>query len=423
VAEITTPRVAPVSISGGTTYTQWASGGIAASGNVMKSMPMTLTQNSTDGVPSGWTEVPYTYYAQVGTIDETARPLTFRWNGYLSNEYRQMRLRWTKTVDDAPILETSLKIKQHGEYTVRGLEPDTEYFFMLDVMFQGQWRLFTGCVGRTLAYSTDYPKLKNIGNATGTVTFRNWHWSVQTDLKYRLKGASSWTATTLASNQSVTATVPAGSVLEFQHNGEEGVLNVVMDSPHTAFGNFGLCGASCQNLFQNDTLLTDAAGMYKATSSALMTHARVVEYQCAFDGCTYLETPPDMSHWTHGGTFAFQWTFHDCKSLVVAADFSNMTDLEAQVFQCTYAGCTALRKGSDIRNAVNWSDISQFDNMYAGCSALNEAWVPNIRIWDNDRFNNWLGNVNATGTLHAPSGLVIPSGAGGIPSGWTRENY
>jgi len=423
VAEITTPRVAPVRISGGTTYTQWATGGIAASGNVMKSMPMTLTQNSTDGVPSGWTEVPYTYYAQVGTIDETARSLTFRWNGYLSNDYTQMRLRWTKTVDDAPIMETSLKIRQHGEYTVRGLEPDTEYFFMLDVMFQGQWRLMTGCVGTTLAISSDWPKIKNIGQSNGTITFENVIGAAYY-ISYRFNGSGNWTSLTVNGNSSATVTLPAGSYAEIKRTEGYGGERVKYTGEAAFYGNWWLLCGYINGLFEYNTGLIDASGMYFAESNGnLKTIVNGIEMEESFAGCTNMAYGPDLSYVTSVGDRGMRCMFNGCSSLLIVSDMPLLKTAGPSALSETYAGCISLRKGLNLSSVEALTDSYSFNGLYAGCSYLNEAWTPNVQTWDTDCFPDWLSNVSPTGTLHAPTGLVIPSGSSGIPSGWTRENY
>ena len=91
--------------------------------------------------------------------------------------------------------------------------------------------------------------------------------------------------------------------------------------------------------------------------------------------------------------------------------------------------CPNLVKGIDLSPITSIYDSPSFDpdgtfqNMYLDCHQLNEAWAPNIQTWDDDQFYHWLENVSASGTLHAPTGITIPTGVYGIPNGWSRIDY
>lgn len=63
-----------------------------------------------------------------------------------------------------------------------------------------------------------------------------------------------------------------------------------------------------------------------------------------------------------------------------------------------------------------------YASMMEGCSSLNEVWLHATDISATDCLLNWLYGVWITGTLHCPSSLALPSGASGLPSGWSRVN-
>lgn len=65
---------------------------------------------------------------------------------------------------------------------------------------------------------------------------------------------------------------------------------------------------------------------------------------------------------------------------------------------------------------------SCFNFAFRNCSELNFVEV-NASEWDVNNAQYWLDSVAAAGTFRKPSGTTIPTGFGGIPSGWTVENF
>ena len=91
-----------------------------------------------------------------------------------------------------------------------------------------------------------------------------------------------------------------------------------------------------------------------------------------------------------------------------------------------FYGCSSLEKGIDF-SQVTTADGGAFGGLYGNCYKLNTMYAPNISSWVNNNFEGWMTNagnqVTGTKTFYAPSGLAIPTGNSGIPSGWTRVDY
>ena len=53
-------------------------------------------------------------------------------------------------------------------------------------------------------------------------------------------------------------------------------------------------------------------------------------------------------------------------------------------------------------------------------------YAPNVSTWVTSAtvYTNWLYGVAATGIVHKPSGLTIPTDTtSGVPTGWTTQDY
>lgn len=61
-------------------------------------------------------------------------------------------------------------------------------------------------------------------------------------------------------------------------------------------------------------------------------------------------------------------------------------------------------------------------HMFYGCSSLTTIKTKMTNISATDCLANWVRNVAAQGDFYCPAELTIPTGADGIPSGWTRHD-
>jgi hypothetical protein len=59
--------------------------------------------------------------------------------------------------------------------------------------------------------------------------------------------------------------------------------------------------------------------------------------------------------------------------------------------------------------------------MFQYCTILNSVTIYATDISASNCLSNWLGNVAQTGDFYNYGGATYPSGASGIPSGWTEH--
>lgn len=151
--------------------------------------------------------------------------------------------------------------------------------------------------------------------------------------------------------------------------------------------------------------------------------------------------------------FAFNFMFSGCKSLTkapvlpattLASDcYSTMfnrtslteapelpaTTLPYACYYHMFSGCQSLIKAPEL-TATTLANIC-FQGMFIDCSSLNEVRckIPSsysssdiskfTSTWNADA---WLSGVSSTGTFYTNADANWPSGASGIPDGWTRVN-
>ena len=84
--------------------------------------------------------------------------------------------------------------------------------------------------------------------------------------------------------------------------------------------------------------------------------------------------------------------------------------------------CTSLVTGPTLTCATLGSNA--FNYMFYGCSSLSSLTCLATNISASGCTTNWLKNVSATGTFTKdPNMSSWPTGANGIPEGWTVVDY
>ena len=143
---------------------------------------------------------------------------------------------------------------------------------------------------------------------------------------------------------------------------------------------------------------TDTVEAYGNTNSLLCKDAESVTafsnrcYMLLFNNCTSLVTAPKLPATTLS-SYCYRYMFRYCTSLVTAPELP----------------ATALRPAC-------------YSQMFRGCTSLQEIRTQMTDISTTDCITNWLLDVSPTGDFYCPAELTIPTGAGGIPSGWTRHD-
>lgn len=78
---------------------------------------------------------------------------------------------------------------------------------------------------------------------------------------------------------------------------------------------------------------------------------------------------------------------------------------------------TTLTVAPEINNTIAVVNNGYFTEMFKGCSNLN--YIKFTGIYRNGNFSNWVNGVGQTGTFVKNFSEKFPTGASGIPSGWT----
>ena len=139
-------------------------------------------------------------------------------------------------------------------------------------------------------------------------------------------------------------------------------------------------------------------------------------YNGMFRFCTNLVTPPELPAMTMERTCYYQM-FYGCKSLTTAPALP-ATTLADECYNSMFYGCTSLTTAPDL--PANTLTESCYYEMFKGCTKLNSVKSLATDISANTCTTRWLESVSATGTFEKAAGYTgWPTGASGIPEGWT----
>ena len=153
--------------------------------------------------------------------------------------------------------------------------------------------------------------------------------------------------------------------------------------------------------------------------------ATTLSYSCyenMFWGCTSLANAPKLPATTLDEN-CYAEMFLGCTSLANAPALP-ATTLAVGCYQSMFEG-TPLIKAPELPATTLAVRCYQF--MFGGCSWLNEVHcnMPSSyssRTIEKTYAYSWLKNVSSTGTFYTNADANWPSGASGIPEGWTRSN-
>ena len=192
---------------------------------------------------------------------------------------------------------------------------------------------------------------------------------------------------------------------------------------------------SAENLILPATTLTNYCyrEMFRGCTSlttAPELPATTMEMQCyygMFSGCTSLTTVPnslpatDLSNTFPNGAYnCYSEMFHGCTSLTTAPELPATTLIDG-CYSEMFQGCTSLTTAPELPATTLIG--SCYQNMFYGCTSLNYVKCLATDISANNCTNYWLNNVSSTGTFVKASSMSgWPTGADGIPNGWTVQN-
>ncbi len=108
--------------------------------------------------------------------------------------------------------------------------------------------------------------------------------------------------------------------------------------------------------------------------------------------------------------------FEGCSGLTEAPDLP-ATTVPYGCYWSMFQGCSNLTKAPDLPATTLAKYSYRF--MFSGCGNLNSVKCLATDLSASDCTGDWLKNVASTGTFVKKAGVTWPTGASGIPDGWT----
>lgn len=117
--------------------------------------------------------------------------------------------------------------------------------------------------------------------------------------------------------------------------------------------------------------------------------------------------------------YCYRSLFESC-TLLVSAPILPSTTLPIGCYRAMFYNCISLVKAPSL--PATTLNVECYLSMFSFCSSLNYIKTAMTNILFNNCLDNWLYNVSPTGDFYCDQNLTIPTGASGIPSGWTRHD-
>ena len=143
-------------------------------------------------------------------------------------------------------------------------------------------------------------------------------------------------------------------------------------------------------------------------------------YYCMFYNCTSLTEAPAL-HATTLANSCYNSMFYNCTSLTEAPELP-ATELAYYCYGGMFKGCTSLVEAPEL--PATTLAPSCYSSMFQNCSKLNKITCLATDISASVCTFNWVIGVSSRGTfIKDPNMTAWTTGTGGIPSGWTVEDY
>ena len=142
-------------------------------------------------------------------------------------------------------------------------------------------------------------------------------------------------------------------------------------------------------------------------------------YQSMFNGCTSLTTAPELPATTLAEICYYEM-FRGCTGLTTAHELP-ATTLADSCYGNMFMNCTNLTTAPEL--PATTLVYRCYSSMFSGCSNLNYIKMLATDISAGQCLFSWVWGVSATGTFVKSSSMTsLPTGASGIPSGWTVQD-
>lgn len=177
-------------------------------------------------------------------------------------------------------------------------------------------------------------------------------------------------------------------------------------------------------LFSGDTKLISAENL-ELSSTVLTTGI----YNCMFRGCNKLEKGPKVLPALTLVTDCYGSMFEGCIKLEAAPIISATSIANGATGVMKNMFCMD-RKSKITTPVMTVGPTLYIDDLTAsnccetlcrGNGNLNEITIYADSV-PTSGLNGWLTNVADSGTIHTKPSVTLPSGANGLPSGWTQDN-
>lgn len=248
-------------------------------------------------------------------------------------------------------------------------------------------------------------------------------------LEYSLNGGQTWV--TIANGES-TPTITVGNKVIWRGNLVQqlssstdlgGIGTFSATGNYKAYGNimsllfydnyYGskLSSSRCEfiSLFENDSHILKAP-LLPATKINSMSYFKM------FFNCSNLVTAPDLPA-TILSYKGYSMMFANCSALTKAPELPG-TKLQVQCYESMFNGCISLVVAPILRAAK--LNSHSYINMFKGCTSLSYIKCLATDISASNCTFDWLLDVAFKGTFVKAVGMEDwPTGASGIPSGWT----
>ena len=289
---------------------------------------------------------------------------------------------------------------------------------------------------KTKPVSNEYFYIENTYNGSNTISLKttigsgNITGSHATQLQYS-KDKETWTTITLKG----TNTIPMNSGERVYFRNDSGSFNwykkakdrfytqIKCSNNHKVGGNINsLLDYNNYNvaitpycffsLFSENKYLTDANELI-FSKTTLASYC----YRSMFEGCTSLVNAPIELPATTLAGYCYYSMFGSCTSLTTAPALP-ATTLVSDCYSSMFGSCTSLTTAPTLPATTLASNCYRY--MFYGCTSLNNVTVYADDISALDCTTNWLSNVASSGTFRNLGSATYPTGASGIPSGWTE---
>ena len=177
--------------------------------------------------------------------------------------------------------------------------------------------------------------------------------------------------------------------------------------------------------FEFDRLFEDSDKLIDASNLTInnITSVGYSSFLWTFRGCEALKGAPNFSSIKNVGEKGFCYAFSRCLQLSSTPNFDRVEIVGDNGFEHAFGACKKITSTPDFRNVVNVGN-NGFFYAFTGCNLLTTAFTPNVSAWDTSIFEGWLNVTAATGVVHKPRNLTIPTDTtSGVPTGWTTQDY